>query len=1105
MKNNNIIIHQFTPSVAYGDGVSDGVLFIQKLLAKFGFTSNIYISLNHVDIDYKKQVFHIDEYEESENNYLLYHHSIGHSHHDKIMKFKDKKVLIYHNITPSHFFKNNKFLQEACDLGRQQLKDANKYIIHSLADSLYNKKELDSIGFNSTKVIPLLMDFSKKNITHFNNEIINKNSHTFNIIFVGRIVQNKCQHQLIEVAYLLKQKGFNFKLFIIGGISQVDYYSFLINYINNLSLNNEVILTGKLNDNDLASYYKNSDLYLSLSDHEGFGIPLIEAMKYDTPVLAFNTCAIETTISSLGLLEKKSASYVTNKILELLDNPIQKVQLLKEQKKILENFDYNLIKNNFKKYLQSINIKIEEKEDFIKTTPKATSIQIEGPFDSNYSLSIVNKDIASSFKDNFDVSLYSTEGHGDFKPNLENCTDKIKHLYHNTLENIDITIRNLYPPRTNAMYGYHKIIGPYGWEESKFPQEYVQWFNTKLTMVLAVSKYVKDVLKDNGVSVPICITGNIVEDILEVVAKPFSFDLPSEFKLLHISSCFPRKGLDILIQAFELLEKSLQISLIIKTFPNPHNNILKDLENNNYVITKVYEENILLYEKNTKKILLINKDISQSQIKYLYENSDILVAPSFGEGFGLPMAEAMLLNLPVITTGYGGQTDFCTNETSWLIDFDLLPSNSHLNLKNSFWAVPKVNSLKTLIESIYNTPLEKIQEKTALAKDFILKNYSSKEVSNKIISAIENYNTIAIKKTKKIAWISTYNTKCGIATYSDFILENLENLDIKIFSNYTETIISQNKEKNVTRCWNDRFDKSNQILINEILKANCTDIIINFNFAFFSMKNLADIIETLYKNNIKTTIIFHSVADVTIKGLESSLSWIKDSLKKVDNILLHTVEDINFLKKLDLSNLKFLPHGVKNRANINYKIKENITTISSYGFMLPHKGILDLINAFSILEKEFPYLNLVLVNALYPAAISEDYLQICKQRVKELNISNKVTFYSDFLSDDKSYEILDKTDLLVMPYHKTNESASGAIRYAISTLNPILCTQEPIFNDIKDIVHFIDGNTQEDIANSIKKLITNKKLFYSKSKKQKLWLEEHDWKNISRMLLGFIS
>lgn len=1101
---NKIVIHQFTPSVAYGDGVSNGVLFIQKLLAEFGFNSNIYISLNHVDIDYKKQVFHIEEYEESENNYLLYHHSIGHSYHNEIMKLKDKKILIYHNITPSHFFKNNEFLQNACDLGRQQLKDANKYIIHSLADSQYNKKELDSVGFKSTKVIPLLMDFSKKNDILFNAEIINKNSATFNIIFVGRIVQNKCQHQLIEVAYFLKQKGLNFKLFIIGGTSQVDYYNFLTSYINNLFLNNEVILTGKLNDSDLASYYKNSDLYLSLSDHEGFGIPLIEAMKYDTPVLAFNTCAIETTISPLGLLENKSARYVSNKILELLDNPIQRVEIIKEQKKILAKFDYNIIKNNFKKYLQNINIKIEEKENFIKTIPKATSIQIEGPFDSSYSLSIVNKDVACSLKNDFAVSLYSTEGHGDFKPNLENCTDNIKQLYNHKLDNIDITIRNLYPPRTNAMYGYHKIMGPYGWEESKFPQEYVQWFNTKLTMVLAVSQYVKDVLKNNGVKIPIFVTGNIVEEILYISSTPLKYKLPIGFKLLHISSGFPRKGLDILLQAFDLLKKSQEISLIIKTFPNPHNNILEELENNGYKVTTIYEKNILLYKKDTKEILLINKDIPKSQIKYLYENSNILIAPSFGEGFGLPMAESMLLNLPVITTGYGGQIDFCTNETSWLIDFEFVLSNSHLNLKDSLWAAPKVESLKMLIESIYNAPSTELQKRTAIAKEFILKNYSSKEVSNKIISAIENYNYSVIKKEKKLGWISSYNTKCGIATYSDFIIENLENLDIKIFSNYTKSIISQKKEENVIRCWNDRFDESNQILINQIINANCSHVIINFNFAFFSMKNLEEIIEHLYKNNIKITIVFHSVADVNVKGLESSLSWIKKSLKKVDNILVHSIEDINFFKNLDLLNVNFLPHGVKNRVNINSQIKENITTISSYGFILPHKGILDLINAFSILEKEFSYLKLVLVNAVYPAKVSEDYLYICKQRVEELGLSNKVTFYSDFLSDEKSYELLDETDLLVMPYHKTNESASGAIRYAISTLNPVLCTKEPIFNDVKDIVHFIDGTSENDIAKSIKKLILNKELLYSKNEKQKLWIEAHDWKNIALILLNYL-
>ena len=366
---------------------------------------------------------------------------------------------------------------------------------------------------------------------------------------------------------------------------------------------------------------------------------------------------------------------------------------------------------------------------------KKLNIQVEGTYENSYSLSMVNKQIALALQNHVEceVKVYATTYHEEYMYSLTNIDPNIKPLVEKDLENIDISIRNIYPPFATNMKGYHKIIGPYGWEESKFPTEYVEWFNTKLTMVFAMSEYVKNLLKENGVKIPIVTTGIIVEDILKVDSHPFDFDLPAGFKLLHVSSGFARKGVDILLEAFEATKDT---SLMIKTFSNPHNNTKTQLKKLNYKVQTTYEEDINLYVKKDKKILLINKEIPQSKLKYLYEHSNILVAPSFGEGFGLPLAEAMLLDLPVITTGFSGQSDFCTDETAWLIDYDLKPAKTHLNLKNSLWAVPKVASLNKQILEIKSSSKKEITKKTKLAKEYILSNYSSKKIAKKIFNAI---------------------------------------------------------------------------------------------------------------------------------------------------------------------------------------------------------------------------------------------------------------------------------------------------------------------------------------------------------------------------------
>jgi len=370
--------------------------------------------------------------------------------------------------------------------------------------------------------------------------------------------------------------------------------------------------------------------------------------------------------------------------------------------------------------------------------PKKLNIQTEGTYEQTYSLSIVVTSIAKALKKhlNANIKIDPTHYHKEYMHQLTDIPADILELVNTPMQKVDITIRNIYPPHTDAMRGTYKLFGPYGWEESKFPQQYVQNFNNNLTAVLAMSEYVKDILIQNGVNIPIFTTGLVVEDILDQTPEPFEFDLPKGYRLLHISSAFPRKGIKELLQAYE--ELSEDFTLILKTFPNPHNTTTQDLIQRGYSVIKKHKKDITLYAKKNKTILHINCFIPKSQIRYLYENSNLLVAPSYGEGFGLPLAEAMLCDLPVLTTAYGGQSDFCTPDTSWLCDFDFAPSNSHFNLKDSICQIPKVDHLIQNIKSIASLSTSQLQQKTKAAKSLIQNKYSSKEVALKIQSAFKH-------------------------------------------------------------------------------------------------------------------------------------------------------------------------------------------------------------------------------------------------------------------------------------------------------------------------------------------------------------------------------
>ena len=1104
MKNKIVEIHQFSPSARVGDGITNGMLYFQTLLEELGFISKIYAE--NFDKELKDRVSHISKFDKKKANQVLFiHYSIYYDFEPFINQIKAKKFMIYHNITPAHFFPKDSFLYQMCQRGREYLPEIKNFVEASICDSQLNAQELIELGYKDVRVIPILSDLDKIKNHPWNKELFDAKVEEFNIIFVGRIAKNKAQEDLIKVISYYRKINPTVKLYLIGGTTDEGYRKYLEELIKENNLENNIVLTGKISNEDLYAYYRAANIFLCMSEHEGFGIPLIESFLFNLPVIAYNSSNIKYTLNGGGVLVHQKDYKKIAAMIELIrTNKSLKREILKTQKEALKIYSKKSIIENIITFLEEKQIIPPNKNLSLEESKQKVRFQFEGPFDSTYSLATVNRLSALTFDKYYpnEVSLFATEGFGDYRANEEFLKQYPKtyemYLKGEKAKITDVVFRNLYPPRVSGMKGVINLLNSYGWEESSFPREYVENFNSYLDGLTVMSEYVKRVLRSNGVTIPIEVAGLGVDHLKDISPKKLPLDTKKKIKFLHISSCFPRKGVDVLLKAYsEAFTKDDDVVLIIKTFPNPHHNIQEDIK-------KIQKEN-----KDAPEIILINEDLNDSEIIWLYKSCDVLISPSRGEGFNLPVAEAMFFEIPVIVTGYGGHMDFCNENTASLIDYSFQKAKTHLNLFNSYWAEPSQEHLKELLLEFYHNRdsfANKVEEAyNTISSYFTWDSYFKNTI--KLISQVEKEPIFNTKKTK-LGWVSTYNTKCGIATYSEFILDYMDRdkFDITIFANNAQDILEESKEQNVIRCWSDRFDTNNKKLIDSILEKECEQVVINFNFAFFSMHNLEEIIEELYKHSVKIVIIFHSVADVTIKGLEASLRDIKN-LNKVSTILVHNIEDLNFFKQLLLSNMELLPHGVRERKITPLKDKnfsKDKFVIASFGFLLPHKGIIELVEAFSILCKKYSHLELLLVNALYPVDESKEYLQKVLAKVKELGLLDKVQLIHKFLKDEEAYEYLDNADIIVMPYRKTNESASGAIRYALSTYKPVVCTPQYIFNDVADIVFFTKGFENTDIADKIEEFIKNPLILNKNSKKQIQWVQEHSWEYISLKLKSIL-
>ena len=232
------------------------------------------------------------------------------------------------------------------------------------------------------------------------------------------------------------------------------------------------------------------------------------------------------------------------------------------------------------------------------------------------------------------------------------------------------------------------------WEETLVPIETVRCLNRHFRGVLAPSAFVAKVLVDSGVSIPVYLVGQAppLDDFRRLAARQERHSETVSF--LHVSSCMARKGVDVLLAAYlRAFRRGDKVRLVIKGFPNPHNEIGARVAR------------IRASDPEAPEIVVINQDLNRRDLLALYADSDVMVLPTRGEGFNLPAAEAMAAGLSVIVTGFGGQMDFCNAETARLLDFHLAPSQSHVAGSHGLWAEPSIEDLvAALREATGNSP-----------------------------------------------------------------------------------------------------------------------------------------------------------------------------------------------------------------------------------------------------------------------------------------------------------------------------------------------------------------------------------------------------------------
>lgn len=300
-------IHQIMPGYMYGDAVGNQAAYIRQQLRSWGYESQVYAQFRDGRLADPGQDY--TRYSGSPDDVILFHYSIGSPVTEFVRRLPGRVLLYYHNVTPPGFLRGyNEPLADLLEQGRRELPLFSSAPL-ALAASEYDRQEMLGLGFSRVEVLPYRVTFDALQASAGSpagREVAARyNGGAVNILFVGRLVPNKRQDDLIRAfaAYHHLVNSHSRLLLVGSDVNAPGYRLDLEAMAAALGVEHAVVLPGAVGLREgLGGYYRAATVLLCLSEHEGFCLPIVEAMAFDVPVIAYRSTGVPDAMGGAGLL-----------------------------------------------------------------------------------------------------------------------------------------------------------------------------------------------------------------------------------------------------------------------------------------------------------------------------------------------------------------------------------------------------------------------------------------------------------------------------------------------------------------------------------------------------------------------------------------------------------------------------------------------------------------------------------------------------------------------------------------------------------------------------------------------------------------------------------
>ncbi len=467
------------------------------------------------------------------------------------------------------------------------------------------------------------------------------------------------------------------------------------------------------------------------------------------------------------------------------------------------------------------------------------------------------------------------------------------------------------------------------------------------------------------------------------------------------------------------------------------------------------------------EIVLINRDVPTHELVELYRQADAVVLPTRGEGFNLPAAEALAAGAPLIVTGYSGQVDFAGPDVARQVDFRFAPSRSHVSSDGSVWVDPDMDDLAVAMREVFDGAHDaeawtSIAERTERGRRIAALLGDAGQWASRI-------RTIAVDlliagkqnpdRSPTVAWVSSWNVACGIATYSNYLLERYPDAarDVVVLCDErTAPEQAGGEGKPAARvAWRLGDPTSAARIAREVAALGANTVVIQHQMGLIPSDVLTALLLDERLSGRDVILVFHNLTEIV-----ESEHWeaLRNAFRRVSRLIVHRVADLNLLKDWGLiDNVTLFPHGAL-RPTIARRPARDLSSgsaapvVGAYGFFFRDKGFDVLIEAFARIRRQWPAAQLRMVTAEHPNPDSGAEIARCRALAQALGVDGAIEWSTQYLSDDESLSLLNGCDLLVLPRRETSELASGSARVAMASRAPVMVTPVQIFNDLGETV-----------------------------------------------------